>query len=84
MTMTDPEEDWMSEDDPEDELIVSAVVHAYLSERLRKVTAQIIEAEMRSAPRDVVAALIAEQQDATRQLNPSYSSHLPDLRLIRQ
>ena len=70
MTMTDPEVDWMSQDDPEDELIASAVVQAHLSECLRKVTAQIIEAEMRSAPRDVVAALIAEQQDVTRQLNP--------------
>ena len=70
MTMTDPEVDWMSQDDPEDELIASAVVQAYLSERLKKVTAQIIEAEMRSASRDVVAALIAEQQDVTRQLNP--------------
>jgi hypothetical protein len=64
------EEDWMSEEDPEDELIASATVQALLSERLSKVTAQIIEAQMRKGPQDVLAALISEQQDLTRQLNP--------------
>jgi hypothetical protein len=69
-SMPAQEEDWMSEPDADDELIASAMVQALLSEQLSKVTAQIIEAQMQNAPQDVVAALIAEQQDIKKQLNP--------------
>jgi hypothetical protein len=68
--MPAPEEDWMSEEDPEDELIASAMVQALLSERLSKVTAQITESQMRNAPQDILTALISEQQNINMQLNP--------------
>lgn len=64
------EQDWTSEEDPEDELIASAMAQVLLFGRLSKVTAQITESQMRKAPQDDLAALISEQQDLKRQLNP--------------